>query len=164
MLEHNHSSKYWKHVECHVPNWRECRKWLKHNQLANGFYLNHAQWHNQRFELSSVLFSKRILSCHIFLLQSLCPWAFTVVLISNCVSVPLQPSKPPNRIVLPCIEAYSAVCSPWVCTATSGCLKDFLCKTRSIVPFLRFKQHFFDRDHIERNTLQVESGACGREN
>jgi predicted metal-dependent hydrolase len=34
MLEHNHSSKYWKHVERHVPNWRECREWLKHNQLA----------------------------------------------------------------------------------------------------------------------------------
>ena len=34
MLEHNHSSKYWKHVERHVPNWRECREWLKHNELA----------------------------------------------------------------------------------------------------------------------------------
>ena len=34
MLEHNHSSKYWKHVERHVPNWRECRQWLKHNELA----------------------------------------------------------------------------------------------------------------------------------
>jgi predicted metal-dependent hydrolase len=29
MLEHNHSSKYWKHVERHVPNWRECKEWLK---------------------------------------------------------------------------------------------------------------------------------------
>jgi predicted metal-dependent hydrolase len=34
MLEHNHSSKYWKHVERHVPNWRVCREWLKHNELA----------------------------------------------------------------------------------------------------------------------------------
>jgi len=34
MLEHNHSSKYWKHVERHVPNYRECREWLKHNELA----------------------------------------------------------------------------------------------------------------------------------
>ena len=34
MLEHNHSSKYWKYVERHVPNWRECREWLKHNELA----------------------------------------------------------------------------------------------------------------------------------
>jgi predicted metal-dependent hydrolase len=34
MLEHNHSNKYWKHVERHVPNWRECREWLKHNELA----------------------------------------------------------------------------------------------------------------------------------
>jgi predicted metal-dependent hydrolase len=34
MLEHNHSSKYWKRVERHVPNWRKCRKWLKHNELA----------------------------------------------------------------------------------------------------------------------------------
>jgi predicted metal-dependent hydrolase len=36
MLEHNHSSKYWNHVERHIPNWRECRKWLKHNELAKG--------------------------------------------------------------------------------------------------------------------------------
>ena len=36
ILEHNHSSKYWKHVERHVPNWRECREWLKHNELAKG--------------------------------------------------------------------------------------------------------------------------------
>ena len=34
ILEHNHSNKYWKHVERHVPNWRECREWLKHNELA----------------------------------------------------------------------------------------------------------------------------------
>ena len=36
MLEHNHSSKYWKHVERYVPNWKECREWLKHNELAKG--------------------------------------------------------------------------------------------------------------------------------
>ena len=34
MLEHNHSSKYWKHVERYVPNWKECREWLKNNELA----------------------------------------------------------------------------------------------------------------------------------
>ena len=34
ILEHNHSSKYWKHVERHVPNWREYREWLKHNEMA----------------------------------------------------------------------------------------------------------------------------------
>lgn len=34
ILEHNHSSRYWKHVERHVPNWREYREWLKYNQLA----------------------------------------------------------------------------------------------------------------------------------
>jgi predicted metal-dependent hydrolase len=34
MLEHNHSSKYWKHVERYMPNWRECKDWLKQNQLA----------------------------------------------------------------------------------------------------------------------------------
>tara|TARA_B110000003_G_scaffold249476_1_gene261868 strand:+ start:154 stop:846 length:693 start_codon:yes stop_codon:yes gene_type:complete len=34
ILEHNHSSKYWKHVERHVPNWRQYREWLKHNEMA----------------------------------------------------------------------------------------------------------------------------------
>lgn len=34
ILEHNHSSSYWKHVERHVPNWREQKEWLKHNELA----------------------------------------------------------------------------------------------------------------------------------
>ncbi len=34
LLELNHSSKYWKHVEYHVPDWRECKEWLKHNELA----------------------------------------------------------------------------------------------------------------------------------
>jgi predicted metal-dependent hydrolase len=32
ILEQNHSSKYWKHVERYVPNWRECREWLKENE------------------------------------------------------------------------------------------------------------------------------------
>ncbi len=31
MLEHNHSPKYWKHVERYVPDWQSCRHWLKHN-------------------------------------------------------------------------------------------------------------------------------------
>ena len=29
LLEHNHSPKYWKHVEHYVPNWREHRDWLR---------------------------------------------------------------------------------------------------------------------------------------
>ena len=29
LLEHNHSPKYWAHVERHIPNWREYRDWLK---------------------------------------------------------------------------------------------------------------------------------------
>ena len=31
LLEHNHGPKYWKHVEHIVPNYKECRKWLKNN-------------------------------------------------------------------------------------------------------------------------------------
>jgi len=31
MLEHNHSSRYWKHVERYVADWRDCRNWLKIN-------------------------------------------------------------------------------------------------------------------------------------
>lgn len=31
MLEHNHSPKYWKHVERHLPDWHACRHWLKQN-------------------------------------------------------------------------------------------------------------------------------------
>ena len=34
LLEHNHSPRYWKHVEHHVPDWRECRDWLKHHNLV----------------------------------------------------------------------------------------------------------------------------------
>lgn len=32
LLEHNHSPRYWKHVERHVSDWRDCRKWLTDNQ------------------------------------------------------------------------------------------------------------------------------------
>jgi hypothetical protein len=31
-------------------------------------------------------------------------------------------------------------------------------------PFYDSNNIFFDRDYVERNTLQVEPGACGREN
>ena len=31
MLEHNHSSRYWKHVERYASDWRDCRNWLKTN-------------------------------------------------------------------------------------------------------------------------------------
>lgn len=31
LLEHNHGPKYWKHVEHIVPNYKECREWLKNN-------------------------------------------------------------------------------------------------------------------------------------
>lgn len=34
LLEHNHSSRYWQHVGRYIPNWRECRDWLKHKELA----------------------------------------------------------------------------------------------------------------------------------
>jgi predicted metal-dependent hydrolase len=33
LLEHNHSPKYWRHVEHYVPNWKECRNWLKGQTL-----------------------------------------------------------------------------------------------------------------------------------
>lgn len=29
LLEHNHSPRYWKQVQRHVPDWRECRDWLR---------------------------------------------------------------------------------------------------------------------------------------
>ena len=29
LLEYNHSSKYWKHVERHIPNYKEKREWLR---------------------------------------------------------------------------------------------------------------------------------------
>lgn len=31
LLEHNHSSRYWKHVERYVPDWKDCRNWLRTN-------------------------------------------------------------------------------------------------------------------------------------
>jgi predicted metal-dependent hydrolase len=31
LLEHNHSVRYWKHVERFVPDWRDCRDWLRAN-------------------------------------------------------------------------------------------------------------------------------------
>ena len=31
ILEHNHSARYWNHVEQYVPNWRECKDWLRIN-------------------------------------------------------------------------------------------------------------------------------------
>ena len=34
ILEHNHSPKYWREVEKHIPDWRRHREWLKHNELA----------------------------------------------------------------------------------------------------------------------------------
>lgn len=35
MLEHNHSDRYWKHVANIIPNYKECREWLK----RHGAYL-----------------------------------------------------------------------------------------------------------------------------
>ncbi|MDA9810231.1 M48 family metallopeptidase [Planktomarina temperata] len=29
LLEHNHGAKYWKHVQTVIPNYKECRHWLK---------------------------------------------------------------------------------------------------------------------------------------
>ena len=34
LLEHNHSPGYWRHVERYVPDWRECREWLKSNPVV----------------------------------------------------------------------------------------------------------------------------------
>jgi len=31
LLEHNHGPKYWKHVKSVVPDYKECREWLKVN-------------------------------------------------------------------------------------------------------------------------------------
>ncbi|MBF2754684.1 MAG: M48 family metallopeptidase [Gammaproteobacteria bacterium AqS3] len=33
ILEHNHSPQYWKQVEKYVPDWRDCRAWLKDNPI-----------------------------------------------------------------------------------------------------------------------------------
>ena len=35
MLEHNHSPKFWRHVERHEPDWRWCRQWLKTQPALN---------------------------------------------------------------------------------------------------------------------------------
>ncbi|MDM5148221.1 M48 family metallopeptidase [Candidatus Persebacteraceae bacterium Df01] len=35
LLEHNHSPRYWRHVEYHVPDWRDCREWLKGQSLMS---------------------------------------------------------------------------------------------------------------------------------
>lgn len=29
LLEQNHSPRYWKHVERYIPDWKDCRKWLR---------------------------------------------------------------------------------------------------------------------------------------
>lgn len=34
LLEHNHSPRYWRHVERYVPDWRDCREWLKINPVV----------------------------------------------------------------------------------------------------------------------------------
>jgi predicted metal-dependent hydrolase len=34
LLEHNHGPKYWKHVQTVVPDYKECREWLKGNGLS----------------------------------------------------------------------------------------------------------------------------------
>lgn len=36
LLEHNHSFKYWKHMERVVVHYKECREWLR----LNGAYLD----------------------------------------------------------------------------------------------------------------------------
>ena len=36
LLEHNHSARYWRHVEQYAPDWKICRKWLKHHQQMLG--------------------------------------------------------------------------------------------------------------------------------
>jgi len=33
MLEHNHSARFWSHVEQYAPDWRDSRDWLKKNNL-----------------------------------------------------------------------------------------------------------------------------------
>ena len=33
LLEHNHSPRYWQHVEYHLPNWKDCREWLRGRTL-----------------------------------------------------------------------------------------------------------------------------------
>ena len=38
ILEHNHSSRYWQHVTRYMPNWRECRDWLKQRRIVIEMY------------------------------------------------------------------------------------------------------------------------------
>ncbi len=35
LLEHNHSPKYWSHVKRYIPNWKDCRNWLKENNVLS---------------------------------------------------------------------------------------------------------------------------------
>ena len=37
MLEHNHSRRYWKHVECFAPDWKAHRDWLKQHSQSLQF-------------------------------------------------------------------------------------------------------------------------------
>ena len=34
LLEHNHSPKYWRHVETYVPDWKDCRDWLRNRVIS----------------------------------------------------------------------------------------------------------------------------------
>lgn len=34
LLEHNHSPQYWKLVRRYIPDWRDCRDWLKANPIT----------------------------------------------------------------------------------------------------------------------------------
>jgi len=33
LIEHNHSPRYWSHVNKHFPKWKECRDWLKNTTI-----------------------------------------------------------------------------------------------------------------------------------
>ena len=35
LLEHNHSPKYRSHVKRYIPNWKDCRNWLKENNVLS---------------------------------------------------------------------------------------------------------------------------------
>jgi len=35
LLEFNHSPKYWNHVKCYSPNWKDCRNWLKEKSFLS---------------------------------------------------------------------------------------------------------------------------------
>ena len=34
LLEHNHSSKFWRHVTLHIPDWKQRRDWLRLNPIV----------------------------------------------------------------------------------------------------------------------------------